>query len=756
ARAWLRSLGFPDPVICDSGNGFHLLYQIWLPNDDASKALIEGVLKALAARFDTEDVKVDTGLFDANRIDKVYGTKACKGPGTTERPHRCSRVLQVPDAIEPVATALLEELAAESKALDLEAEIPRTPAAHAAGDGAGGPPVPAGANGRPKANGSTWVGTTVADDYRARGPDWGEILEGWTLTATLPDGERRWTRPGKDGADGISATTGHAGQDCFHVFSDQAQPFAPHESYSKFQAYALLNHGGDESQAAAELYKAGYGTRQPPPPPTDDDRPGWHKDGAAFLDDGPPNGHPGAFANGRAVTRRREPGDDDDRGDAAPVGDAHGAADRLKRLQPTEGVVEAPDDPHKLARTYVAERYAHPDHPRLVYYNEDFHEYRDGCYRRMPDGDADVELTAAIKREFDRLYFEDLEAYRRAMVAHQIAMKDGGDWEGSKPVPPKVRKVKTGVFNDTRRALRSVVGVPHTYQQPCWLTPSPDAPPPRAVLPAKNALVDLSSVAIGADGTIDLHAIKVIDPTPAFFSPITLHYPFDPDAPDPTRWLTFLEEVFPGDVESQRELQKWFGYLITMDTKQQKMLYLIGRSRSGKGTVVRVLTDLVGQLNCASPALMDLAEPFGLSNLPGKTLMTITDARISKDDKELARLQERLLKISGEDLSQINRKNKPIIEMKLLTRVVIASNEVPAFRDPSGAFKERMRPLRFQVSFAGKEDPDLFGKLRAEMGGILNWAIKGQALLVADGGFLVPRSARGLVRSLQEAATPLH
>jgi putative DNA primase/helicase len=67
-----------------------------------------------------------------------------------------------------------------------------------------------------------------------------------------------------------------------------------------------------------------------------------------------------------------------------------------------------------------------------------------------------------------------------------------------------------------------------------------------------------------------------------------------------------------------------------------------------------------------------------------------------------------------------------------------------------------MRPIRFQVSFAGKEDPGLFVKLQAEMGGILNWAIMGQVLLTADQGFLVPQSARGLVRSLQEAATPLH
>ncbi|MBV8317619.1 MAG: DUF927 domain-containing protein, partial [Planctomycetaceae bacterium] len=112
--------------------------------------------------------------------------------------------------------------------------------------------------------------------------------------------------------DGHSATTGHEGRDVFHVFSNEARPFAPNESYSKFQAYALLKHGGDESKAAAELYKAGYGTRQPPPPPTDDDRPGWYKDRAGFLDDVPPgppmNGRHDPGANGWVATPEPEPG----------------------------------------------------------------------------------------------------------------------------------------------------------------------------------------------------------------------------------------------------------------------------------------------------------------------------------------------------------------------------------------------------------------------------------------------------------------
>src|SRR5262249_44246036 len=106
---------------------------------------------------------------------------------------------------------------------------------------------------------------------------------------------------------------------------------------------------------------------------------------------------------------------------------------------------------------------------------------------------------------------------------------------------------------------------------------------------------------------------------------------------------------------------------------------------------------------------------------------------------------------------QINRKYRDPLKTKLLMRIVIISNEVPGFRDPSGAFASRMRPLRFLQSFEGKEDPDLFDKeLLPEMPGILNWAIVGRALLDLEVGFPVPESAKGLVQTLAEAATPMH
>ena len=113
-RAHLNTLGWPEPVIADSGNGYHLLYRIDLPNDDPTRTLLESALKALAARFDNSAVKIDQTVFNASRITKAYGTMACKGDSIPERPHRLSKMFKAPERIEIVSRHLLEALAADA------------------------------------------------------------------------------------------------------------------------------------------------------------------------------------------------------------------------------------------------------------------------------------------------------------------------------------------------------------------------------------------------------------------------------------------------------------------------------------------------------------------------------------------------------------------------------------------------------------------------------------------------------------------
>ncbi len=96
-REFLRGLGWPEPVVGDSGNGYHLLYRIDLPNDRESLELVKGILEALAFKFSDKAVEVDVSTCNAARIWKLYGTTARKGDDARGRPHRRSRLLKVPE-----------------------------------------------------------------------------------------------------------------------------------------------------------------------------------------------------------------------------------------------------------------------------------------------------------------------------------------------------------------------------------------------------------------------------------------------------------------------------------------------------------------------------------------------------------------------------------------------------------------------------------------------------------------------------------
>ena len=109
--AFLRDEAWPDPIAADSGNGAHLLYRIDLLADDGG--LVQRCLQALAQRFDDSAVHIDQSVFNAARIWKLYGTTACKGDDTPDRPHRMARILSHPDTITVVPVEKLEALAAE-------------------------------------------------------------------------------------------------------------------------------------------------------------------------------------------------------------------------------------------------------------------------------------------------------------------------------------------------------------------------------------------------------------------------------------------------------------------------------------------------------------------------------------------------------------------------------------------------------------------------------------------------------------------
>ena len=105
----LRNNGFSDPVVADSGNGYHLLYRI--QGDVSSKEAIADFLKVLDMWFSSDEVLIDTSVSNPSRITKLYGTIAQKGANTPERPHRTSKILHTPEVLKPTPMSLVRKIA---------------------------------------------------------------------------------------------------------------------------------------------------------------------------------------------------------------------------------------------------------------------------------------------------------------------------------------------------------------------------------------------------------------------------------------------------------------------------------------------------------------------------------------------------------------------------------------------------------------------------------------------------------------------
>ncbi|MDP9050274.1 MAG: hypothetical protein M3O31_06045 [Acidobacteriota bacterium] len=93
-QTFLRSLGWPEPVVIDSGNGYHSIYPISLPAADSTT--VKETLRILSWKFSSAGAVVDTSVHDSCRITKVPGTMSRKGPHSEDRPWRQSKLLVAP------------------------------------------------------------------------------------------------------------------------------------------------------------------------------------------------------------------------------------------------------------------------------------------------------------------------------------------------------------------------------------------------------------------------------------------------------------------------------------------------------------------------------------------------------------------------------------------------------------------------------------------------------------------------------------
>ena len=371
-----------------------------------------------------------------------------------------------------------------------------------------------------------------------------------------------------------------------------------------------------------------------------------------------------------------------------------------------------PRDPMQTARQLLADGFDLDGQQTLYRHRQGFFKFSASSYRPVDDETIRTEiweyLDSAVKLE-------------------------AGAYNRFKPTKTRVE--------DVFAALSSLCNLDGMVVPPVWLDEDIARAPADEFVPVANGLLHLPSG-------------KLFPPSPNYFAVGGSAVAFDVRAPQPTNWLKFLHDTFGDDRLSIDLLQEWMGYCLSANTSQHKIMLLVGPPRSGKSTIASLMTALLGSSNVVAMSMASLSETFGLESLIGKKLAISGDARIG-GRADQSSIVERLLGISGEDTQIINRKFRHAWSGRLPTRLMMLSNELPRLADNSGALAKRFLVLQTVRSFYGEEDHTLEARLRAEMPGILNWAMDGYRRLRDRGRFVQPESAAQAIREVEELASPI-
>ena len=112
--AWLAERGVRDCILADSGNGYHILIKLSpLAANERNYELLKEVLVAIKHEFRAHAgvADIDTSLAEPEQVIKAYGTTTRKSESTDDRPWHESKLLHVPETIDPIKEDVLLTIA---------------------------------------------------------------------------------------------------------------------------------------------------------------------------------------------------------------------------------------------------------------------------------------------------------------------------------------------------------------------------------------------------------------------------------------------------------------------------------------------------------------------------------------------------------------------------------------------------------------------------------------------------------------------
>ncbi|WP_079608628.1 DNA primase family protein, partial [Mycobacteroides abscessus] len=284
-----------------------------------------------------------------------------------------------------------------------------------------------------------------------------------------------------------------------------------------------------------------------------------------------------------------------------------------------------------------------------------------------------------------------------ATTSHELAVYDNGVYTRH---PAAVKALVGGLLKDQYNTgnLTNIVG---RLEGLCF--EEHRVLPDRASEPLLNC----------KNGMLDLRTLELKSHDPSYLSGRQIPIEWDPDATCPTYDAWLEGRVGKAQVPVVNEAISQF---LDPSRTPSKALFLFGPSRSGKSTILRLAKALVGGEEAVSAlTLQQLADDhFAAAELFGKPINVCPDLpRNHVSDVSVFK------RVTGDDPITANRKYGAMFTFRANSLFLMSANTIPTVAgDDISAYLNRVVPVVFPKTYAGKEDSTIEDAMMTELPGI--------------------------------------
>jgi putative DNA primase/helicase len=200
---------------------------------------------------------------------------------------------------------------------------------------------------------------------------------------------------------------------------------------------------------------------------------------------------------------------------------------------------------------------------------------------------------------------------------------------------------------------------------------------------------------------------------------------YEPTAECPM-FKSFLWDILGGDKNLIGYLKRVVGHALTGDVTEKAIFFLYGDGNNGKTTFLEAIREVLGDYAGQIPieSLM-VKQGDGISNdiarLKGLRFVTSSEA---EQGKKLA--EQKVKQLTGMGKVQARFLYGEFFEFDPTYKVFMDANHKPEIRGTDSAIWNRIKLIPFIVEISPeKMDKKLLQKLKAELPGILAWAVQG-------------------------------